>query len=96
MASIKDLKKDIDYLIYEIISDCFTVMSVQPGEKSDELAEVVADAVKLRNELFSRVKHPGGKEDAKMMREYYKKVRVDLVQGVDKLFERLSKITSRK
>ena len=96
MASIKDLKKDIDYLVYEVISDCFTVMSVQPIDKSEELAEVVGDAVKLRNELFSRVKHPGGKEDPKMMKEYYKKVRVDLVEGVDKLFERLSKITSKK
>ncbi len=96
MASVKELKKDIDYLVYEVLSDCFTVMSVQPSDKSDELAELVGDAVKLRNELFSRVKHPGGKEDPKIMKEYYKKVRVDLLKGIDLLFERLSKITSRK
>lgn len=96
MASVKDLKKDIDYLVYEIISDCFTVMTVQPSDKSDELAELVGDAVKLRNELFSRVKHPGGKEDPKIMKDYYKKIRIDLIESVDKLFDRLSKITSRK
>ncbi len=96
MASVKELKKDIDYLVYEVISDCFTVMSVQSSDKSDELAELVGDSVKLRNELFSRVKHPGGKEDPKIMKEYYKKIRVDLLKGIDILFERLSKITSRK
>jgi len=95
MASIKDLKKDIDYLVYEVISDCFTVMSVQPGDKSDDLAEVVGDAVKLRNELFSRVKHPGGKENPEITKEYYKRIKVDLVEGIDKLFERLSKITKK-
>jgi len=96
MASVKDLKKDIDYLVYEVISDCFTVMSVQASDKSEELAELVGDAVRLRNELFSRVKHPGGKEDPKLMKEYYRKIRTDLLKGVDQLFERLSKITSRK
>ncbi|MEE4114717.1 MAG: hypothetical protein V2I37_01035 [Marinilabiliaceae bacterium] len=95
MASIKDLKKDIDYLIYEVISDCFTVMSVQAGEKSDEVAEIVSDAVKLRNDLFSRVKHPGGKEDPKIMKDFYRKLRFDLIEGVDSLFERLSKLTKK-
>lgn len=95
MASIKNLKKDIDYLIYEVISDCFTVMSVQTDDKSEELAEIVGDAVKLRNDLFSRVKHPGGKEDPKLMKEFYSKLRRDLVEGVDSLFERLSTATKK-
>lgn len=95
MASIKNLKKDIDYLVYEVISDCFTVMTVQPHDKSDELAELVGDAVKLRNELFSRVKHPGGKDNPAITSEYYKKIKIDLVEGIDKLFERLSTITKK-
>ena len=96
MASIRNLKKDIDYLVFEVISDCFTVMSVQPLDKSDELAEVVADAVKLRNELFSRVKHPGGKNNPELTKAYYKKIKLDLLEGIDALFERLSKITKAK
>ena len=96
MASIRNLKKDIDYLVYEVISDCFTVMSVQPIEKSDELAEIVSDAVKLRNELFSRIKHPGGKENPSVLKDYYRKVRIDLLKGIDELFERLSKVTRKK
>jgi hypothetical protein len=96
MASIRDLKKDIDYLVFEVISDCFTVMSVQPLDKSDDLAEVVADAVKLRNELFSRVKHPGGKDNPELTKAYYKKIKLDLLEGIDSLFDRLSKITKKK
>ena len=95
MSSIRVLKKDIDYLVFEVISDCFTVMSVQPQEKSEELAELVSDAVILRNELFSRVKHPGGKDNPAITGEYYKKIKVDLVEGIVKLFEKLSKITKK-
>ena len=96
MASIRNLKKDIDYLVYEVISDCFTVMAVQPLDKSDDLAELVGDAVKLRNELFSRIKHPSGKDNKAINRDYYNKIKVDLLEGVDNLFDRLSKITKKK
>ena len=96
MASIKDLKKDIDYLVYEVISDCFTMMSVQPLDKSDELAEIVSDAVQLRNELFSRVKHPGGKDNPAVLKSYYRQVRTDLLSGIDELFVRLSKVSKKK
>lgn len=96
MASVRNLKKDIDYLVFEVISDCFTVMSVQPLDKSDELAEVVADAVKMRNELFSRIKHPGGNKNPELTKAYYKKIKLDLLEGIDALFERLSKIAKKK
>ena len=33
MASIKNLKKDIDYLFFELISDCFLFTSIHKGEK---------------------------------------------------------------
>ena len=95
MANIRELKKDIDYLVYEVISDCFTAMSVQPENKSDELAEVVGDAVVLRNELFSRTRLPGGKDSKKEVKDHYKKLRTDLIEGVDKLFERLSKVAKK-
>ena len=61
MANKRSLKKDIDYLVYEVVSDCFTVMSVKPADKGEELAEVISDAVILRNELIARVNHPDGK-----------------------------------
>lgn len=93
MSSIRKLKKDIDYMIYEVISDCFTAMSVQPMEKSEDIALLISDAVKLRNEMFSRAKHPGGKENPAVTRDYYKSVKKDFLKEIDSLFDRLSRIT---
>ena len=95
MANKRNLKKDIDYLVYEVVSDCFTVMSVQNEEKGEQLAEVIADAVKLRNDLFARVNHPDGKENGKIVKKYFTKVRLDLIEGIDKLFERVSAIAKK-
>jgi hypothetical protein len=96
MASIRELKKDIDYLVFEVISDCFVFSNVHPDNKSDELSVLISDAVALRNDLIARVNNPDGKDDPKILKAYYKSVEKDLITGVDKLFERLSAISSKK
>ena len=96
MASVRNLKKDIDYLVYEVISDCFLFQGVHPENRSDELATIINDAVDLRNDLIARVNNPDGKDNPKIVRVYYQAVRKDLTSGVDKLFTRLSDLTSSK
>ena len=95
MASIRDLKKDIDYLIYEVISDCFVFSNVHPDVKTDELSAIVSDAVDLRNDLIARVNNPDGKDNPKIVKAYYQAVKKDLQSGVDDLFTRLSDLTKK-
>jgi hypothetical protein len=96
MASIRELKKDIDYLTFEVISDCFTYSGVHPDNQSDELSAIISDAVNFRNDLIARVNNPDGKDNPKIVKAYYKTVEKDLLIGVDKLFDRLSSLTKKK
>jgi len=96
MASIRELKKDIDYLIFEVISDCFVYSGVHPENNADESSAIIADAVKFRNDLIARVNNPDGKDNPKILKAYYKSVEKDLMVGVDKLFNRLSSISKKK
>ena len=95
MASVRELKKDIDYLIYEVISDCFVFSGLHPDMKSDELSAIISDAVDFRNDLIARVNNPDGKDNPKIVKAYYKSVEKDLLTGVDKLFSRLSEMTKK-
>jgi hypothetical protein len=96
MASVRELKKDIDYLVFEVISDCFTYSNIHSDNKSDELSTLISDAVEFRNDLIARVNNPDGKDNPKIVKAYYKTVEKDLLTGVDKLFERLSALSSTK
>ncbi len=96
MASIRELKKDIDYLIFEVISDCFVFSKLHSDIKSDELSAIISDAVDFRNDLIARVNNPDGKDNPKIVRAYYKAVQKDLLTGVDKLFSRLSLLTKKE
>ena len=95
MANVRGLKKDIDYLIYEVISDCFVFSDVHPDVKTEELSAIVSDAVDLRNDLIARVNNPGGKDNPKIVKAFYKGVKKDLMGGVDDLFSRLSDLTKK-
>jgi hypothetical protein len=96
MASVRGLKKDIDSLIFEVISDCFVFSGVHPDNKTDEVSAIITDSVNFRNDLIARVNNPDGKDNPKILKAYYKTLEKDLLSGVDKLFNRLSSLTKKK
>jgi hypothetical protein len=95
MANLRELKKDIDYLVFEVISDCLTFSGVHPDKHSNDVEKIITDAVDLRNDLFARVNNPDGKDNPKLVRAYYQAVKKDLFEGVDKLFDRLSSLSGK-
>jgi hypothetical protein len=96
MASVRRLKKDIDYLIFEVISDCFTYGSVHPEGEAEEVTGILADAVSLRNDLIRRVNNPEKSGDPKATHLHFQSIGKDLYLGVDKLCNRLSSLAGKK
>ena len=96
MASVRELKKDIDYLVFEVISDCLLYSDVNPAENEDAVTTIIQDAVSFRNDLIARVNNPDGKDNTKIVKAYYKSVEKDLLIGVDMLFDRLSAVSANK
>jgi hypothetical protein len=96
MASIRQLKKDIDNQVFEIVSDCFTLSELHPENKSDEIGSIIEEAVSLRNDLIARINNPDGKDNPKIVRKYYQTIESDLESGVDKLCKQLSALSSKK
>jgi hypothetical protein len=89
MASIKELKDDINYITYDLINECFTYKKYHP-EKDGDADKAIRDIIKLRNELIARTNHPEAKEDKKKLRAHFNKIRTDLGKLV-KLVEDLGK-----
>jgi SHS2 domain-containing protein len=92
MANLRVIKKDIDFLVTEVISDCWGLIYSNEGRKSEEAIEIVSEAVDLRNQLYSKVNHP----DKSNIKTYYKAVNQELLKGVDALFVKISNLASAK
>ena len=49
--NLRDIKKDIEYVIGAFVDDCALFLSVHPGKNADEVANLIDGAVDLFNEL---------------------------------------------
>ena len=96
MPSIRKLKKKIDFIVFEVISDCFTFGAMHPDEKEEEVTGIIADAVLLRNDLIKRVNNPERSDDSKLIRLHFRNIEKDLFKGADKLCGRLSVLVEKQ
>jgi len=96
MANIRDLKKDIDYLFFELISDCFAYASLHSGDKTDEVKNLIEEVVQARNEFIEKASKPTGKDNPKLVKQYYSSIRKELFERIDSYFTKLSDISKSK
>ncbi len=89
MASRRYLKKEIDYLVGEVIGDAQLCLYFNDPKKRESIIGVMEEAVALRNDLFGRMRFEE-KNNASLVRKHYAAVRRDLLAKVDELFEKLS------
>ena len=89
MANLRVFKKDVIFLINEVISDCWVYMYMNGEKNLDEAKKIVADAVELGDNIFEQINHYP-KDDAK---KHFKALNQKLLEGVDALFVRLSALT---
>ncbi len=89
MASIKELKDDINFVTYDLINECFTFKIYHP-EKQSAADKTISQIVKLRNDMIHRINNPKDRKDAKKLKSHFNKIKADLGKLV-KLVEELQK-----
>ena len=86
MANLRTIKKDVIFLINEVISDCWVYMYLNGDKNLDEAKKIVADAVEFGDNIFEQINNYP-KDDTK---KHFKALNQKLLEGVDALFVRLS------
>ncbi|MCD7969199.1 MAG: hypothetical protein LUF87_02470 [Alistipes sp.] len=89
MASLRKLKRDIDFLIEEVVSDSYLTIYFHP-DKKEQGVDIIHKAVGLRNDLFQRANNPVEKNNPHLVRKHYRQIRLDMLKGIDGLFNELS------
>lgn len=92
MASIRGFKNDIDYLVSEIISDCYVALYFNEADKREAIVSVIEDAVAFRNDMFKQINNPPEKKNGSLVKKHYAHLRREMMSQVDVMFEKLSGI----
>ncbi len=91
MASRKDLKKDIEYLVFELIADCYGCIYENPDTDLSVFEGVINDAIQLKDDLVVRINQFNPVESGNS-RKYFKSIKHDLVNGLKGGYEKLNAI----
>lgn len=90
MASVRNLKKDIDMLMSLVLNDCFYVLEYNTKVDSEAVMDIAGEIIRKHRELRVEVNHPDGKDNPKLVRNYYKQLSAKMLAFVDESFEKLS------
>lgn len=85
--NLRDIKKDIEFLIGDFVEDCLMFVMLHPEKDVAQVEKLINEASDLADTLFDKVNHPA--PDVKA-RTYYNRVGAELLSGLDALCEKLS------
>ena len=85
--NLRDIKKDIEYVIGAFVDDCTLFLNVNPGKNADEIANLIDKAVDLYNDLREKVVKSSGAEKPKVC---FDAIRKELLEKTDALYDELS------
>ena len=88
--NLRVFKKDIEYFVAEFIDDCTLFVAINPHKDTDEIANIIDEAVELYNSLKYRANHPEGSKKA-----FYKALTKEMFEKLDELCEKLSAVVSK-
>ena len=90
MASIKNLKKDIDLVMSLALSDCFYVLEYNSKVSDEAVMKIAGEIIQKHREFRIRTNHIDGKDNPKMVKQFYKSLISDVLGAADSALKKLS------
>ena len=89
--NLRDIKKDIDYVLSAFVDDCYFFATYNPSSSDEELSGLLDEAIDLYNDLKDKVsaKIEGSKK------AYYNGLRKEMLEQTDALYTNLSDVVKQ-
>jgi len=95
MANVRRLKKEIEFMSSQLIGDCIDYMDTFDDKKEKNVLSIIEEAVLLNNTMLDRACHPDGKSNPKMVKQHYRKLKIDFVKGIDNAYSKLEELSKK-
>ncbi len=89
MASIRDLKKDVKYLIWHFIDECYTQLTYSVVVDQENTLDVISDAIELHDDIITKLNSKQQREKGKANKIYYNNIAEEFYLRIIELTDRL-------
>ena len=96
MASIKRLKKELDYLTSELLFGCY-IAEITNSSATEEITKISQDIINLHNETIDNINgfRRSNKETEKNAKKYFKELRLQLVDSTQEIVNRIESLNNK-
>ncbi len=84
MANIRDLKKNINGMIYDVVDECYS-LQLYNDSKIAESDSFIDDAADFQEEIMSEIKRAKNKKDFKAIEEKVERTREEWTMRLNKM-----------
>jgi hypothetical protein len=96
MANIRNLKKDVDFLTNDVISDAFLALGFHGEKVEEKVSALLEEVVDFHNQTYEKINSaPTGRKKSET-KPYFRNIRTEMDKKYREFFEKLSEIISNK
>lgn len=88
MASVKNLKKDINYILGDVIEECYTWELLNPKADKKESEAIIDDAISAFDSLIEMI----NTKDVENKKAHFKNVQTALLEKASDLIVRVNQL----
>lgn len=91
MASKRELKKDVNFLMDEVLGTCLVHYHLKKDDEDAKqiINQVMEEIVEFRNDVIYKVNHPADELKGKSLKGWYSGLLSDMIEKTDQSFEKL-------
>lgn len=89
MASRRKLKKTIKFVSSELITDIYFRCLVSKNAEDQKVESLVVNVMELNREYLLRVNCPDGKDNPKLVKNYFRKLFADWQIAMEKVIKEI-------
>jgi hypothetical protein len=94
MASIRDLKKDVKYLVGHFIDECYTQLAFSAVNDQENTLDIISDALKLLEATIQELNTIPSKSDKIAGKLYYNTIAENFYKQIIELTDRLHSLNN--
>lgn len=92
MASIRNLKKDINFLASELLTQAYVKQLLKEDANKDGVAKAMVQAVEFKSTLIAKANHPDGKDNKSLVKKHYTAIRKEMYEKFMTLSEEINQL----
>ncbi|PLX07219.1 MAG: hypothetical protein C0596_11925 [Marinilabiliales bacterium] len=95
MANRRDLKKDLNWLTHEVISDCLIYLEFNKVKDETPVAKIIDKIITKRSEAFTKINENTSAMNKREVKDKFNSIVNEFFDTANSCFEDLSKLSKK-